>query len=65
MFMRLLFDAGDSVALVHLDASGIWSNAVLTLDDAIAHLLANASTPNLTSGRPPMTAAGTTAPATA
>jgi hypothetical protein len=46
-FMRLLFSDGDNVALAGLDAYGNWSNISLTLDEAIAHLLANPDTPNL------------------
>lgn len=46
-FMSLVFGAGDGVALAGLDAYGNWSQTSLTLDQAVAHLLANRDTPNL------------------
>ena len=45
--MRLLFAAGDRVALAHTDNAGNWSNTALDLDQAIAYLLANPNTLNL------------------
>ena len=45
--MRLLFAAGDRVAMAHTDADGNWSNTVLDLDQTIAYLLANSANPNL------------------
>ncbi len=46
-FMRLLFAAGDTVALGRIDAFGNWSESKHTLDGAVALLLTKEDTANL------------------